>query len=185
MCEIITGFDGAVAHFFASLPPDGALLFIMRAFSLALDNGALPLVLAAVLLIPKKTRFSGICILGSLLICLLICNVTLKPLVQRPRPFEIYGFSPLVATHGDFSFPSGHTAAAFSCAFVVFMSLSRRWGAFALGFALMVGISRLYLRVHFLTDVVSGALIGVMCAILAVCATQALRRFYTHRRLLP
>lgn len=103
----------------------------------------------------------------ALLLCLgttaLVCNVTLKPLVGRIRPYDLLGFPILVPPLADFSFPSGHTSSSFAAATAIY-AMNRKWGIAAYVFAALMGISRLYLGVHFPTDVLAGAAIGFLMA---------------------
>ena len=113
----------------------------------------------------KKTRKMGITLCLALLINLLICNITLKPLVARIRPFDFAeGIQLIIAKPSDFSFPSGHTSASFAGAAAVF-AYNKKYGTLALVFASLIAFSRLYLYVHFPSDVLAGALVGAMCAV--------------------
>lgn len=101
---------------------------------------------------------------GTLLaLCLaanaLLCNVVLKPIVARVRPYDLLGYEVIVPHLSDFSFPSGHTAASFAAATAIY-AMDKRWGIAAFTFATLMGFSRLYLGVHFPTDVLSGAFLG-------------------------
>ena len=81
-----------------------------------------------------------------------MCNVLLKPLVGRARPFQSDGsVALLVSSPGDFSFPSGHTGASFAAAAVMFFGRSSLWG-WALALAALIAFSRLYLYVHYPSD---------------------------------
>ncbi len=125
------------------------------------DGGLFWIALGVLLLLFRKTRVCGMCVLASLALGALVTNVTLKPLVARPRPFWVRDtVKLLIAAPQDYSFPSGHTQASFAAATAIWKN-SRRWGALALAVAALVAISRLYLYVHFPTDVLFGALIGI------------------------
>ena len=97
----------------------------------------------------------------SLLTELLLCNVILKPAAARPRPFEVnMGVRLLIEAPKDFSFPSGHTGASFAAAAALFFAGSRGWIPVGI-LAVLIGFSRLYLYVHYPSDVLAGALLGI------------------------
>ena len=132
----------------------------------ALGNGGIIWIIAAVVLlcIPKY-RKCGIALSVGLLACLVIGNLTLKPLVARLRPYEyVEGMKLLIATPDDFSFPSGHTLSSTVAAAILTMG-DKRFGYFAIPLAVILAFSRLYLYVHFLTDVLGGAVIGAVISI--------------------
>lgn len=122
------------------------------------------IVLSVAMLCVKRTRKAGIAGLFGLLLGFLCTNVTIKPLVARVRPWLVVeGLTALVAEHDPHSFPSGHTCASFAAALAWRPYLPKRWGNTALVCAALMGFSRLYVGVHFPTDVLCGALIGALC----------------------
>ena len=129
------------------------------------DHGLLWIVLALVLLCIPKTRRAGALALGGLVFSLLAVNVTIKHLVARPRPWlTISGLLALVNEPDPNSFPSGHTSAAFAAAVAWARTLPRRWmKAVGLVMAALMGLSRLYVGVHFPSDVLCGVLVGLLC----------------------
>ena len=85
----------------------------------------------------------------------------LKHLIARSRPYDcILGLIPLITPPTDYSFPSGHTAASFAVGALLFRKLPKRYGIPALVLAALIGFSRLYLGVHYPSDVLAGALLG-------------------------
>lgn len=122
------------------------------------------------LLASKRTREIGIVALLSMAICFLFANIVLKNLVARIRPYEVVdGLTTLIPHPTDYSFPSGHTTASFACALVFARFLPRRYGVPALALATMIAFSRMYVGVHYLTDVLAGvavALTGSRAALL-------------------
>lgn len=105
----------------------------------------------------------GLLVLFSLLANFLACNLTLKPLIDRTRPYYVLGYDPIIPPVGDPSFPSGHTSVSFAAATAIY-AIDRKWGIAAYLFAAVMGFSRLYLGVHFPTDVVCGAILGIAAA---------------------
>ena len=115
----------------------------------------------------KKRRNGGLLVLLSLAVNFLACNVILKPLVDRTRPYYVLDYTPLIPPVGDPSFPSGHTSASFAAATAIY-AINRKWGLAAYLLAAVMGFSRLYLGVHFPTDVLAGALVGTAAALAVV-----------------
>lgn len=121
------------------------------------------------LLLVKKTRLCGFVTLFSIGLEVLLSNGIIKTLIARPRPFDIYpDIIPLISPPTDFSFPSGHTGFAFAAAFVMYRMLPRKYGIPALLLAAFIAFSRLYLGVHYPSDVLFGVGIGVLTAEAAV-----------------
>ena len=108
----------------------------------------------------------------------LVGNMGLKPLFDRLRPCDIMGFTLLPACPPDPSFPSGHTAASFASATVLWLRRSAFFRP-ALVLAALIAFSRLYLFVHFPTDVMAGILLGLCCA---WCAARGLEFIADRRR---
>ena len=126
------------------------------------NGGVIWIVCAVVLLLIPKTRKIGVVLAVSLAIEALCCNVILKPLAARIRPFDMNtAVQLLISPPTDFSFPSGHTGAAFAAASALFFCKNRLWIA-ALVLAILIAFSRLYLYVHYPTDVLAGAFLGIL-----------------------
>ena len=116
-------------------------------------------------LVCKPTRKAGIVALMAMVLGLLVTNVTIKPLVERARPWTVLPIVPLVTEKDPNSFPSGHTCAAFAAAMAWVRTLPReRDRICAVAVAGLMGLSRLYVGVHYPTDVLVGAVIGALCA---------------------
>lgn len=133
---------------------------ILPAVSWICNHGEVWIILAAVLLLRKKERWFGVSVAIALILDLICCNLILKPLVDRVRPFAVNtAVELLTAPPLDASFPSGHTAASFAAVFALKASGSRLWKP-ALVLAVVIAFSRLYLYVHWPSDVFFGAVLG-------------------------
>lgn len=146
------------------MPAGDALMPVITAFA---DKGIGWILLTLAFLLPSRTRRLGATLLLSICIEVLLCNILLKPLVARQRPFILNpAFQLLIAAPQDYSFPSGHAAVSFACASVLWIYRSR-WRFPAAVLAFIIAFSRLYLYVHFPTDVLAGAMIGVMAGVIS------------------
>lgn len=125
-----------------------------------------------------KERVVGMTAFLSAIIEVAIVNGCLKNLFARPRPFVVSeDVVPLVNILSQFSFPSGHTALAFAMAIVFYRLLPKRYGVFAILLASLVGFSRVYLGVHYSSDVVGGIVIAYVAARLAERLLQKILTF--------
>ena len=137
------------------------LLDKILAFITSLGNaGIIWIVLAVVLLILPKTRKAGIIVAAALLMDLILCNLILKNLVARVRL--------------DFSFPSGHTAASFAAMTALFLAKMKKAWIAALVLAVLIAFSRLYFYVHYPTDVLGGAIVGILSGIIGYAIVEKL-----------
>lgn len=128
-----------------------------------LGNGGILWIICSLLLTAyPRTRRVGIAMAVSLVLEVLCCNVVLKPFVARVRPCDVNTTVRLLIPHPEgFSFPSGHTGASFAAAAALFFGKTRM-GVPAFIMAALIGFSRIYLYVHYPTDVLAGALLGIM-----------------------
>lgn len=139
------------------------------------DRGFFWILLIVLLLIPKKTRYVGFVMLVSLILDFLGCNI-IKLIVNRLRPYESYEFQILIEAPSGSSFPSIHSSTAFVCAWVYFLLAKKkpyellRWPFLIL--AALIAFSRLYLFVHYPSDVIVGAVIGILVAYIGIYICQ-------------
>ena len=138
----------------------GFLDFLMPKISALGDMGLVWILCGMGIMISKKHRKTGAFLLIGLLLGLVIGNVILKNLFARPRPCWIEpGMLRLIQSPKDFSFPSGHTLSSFITAFVIF-NHHKKWGTAAILLATLIAFSRMYLFVHFPTDILGGILLA-------------------------
>lgn len=130
------------------------------------DRGYIWIVLALILLISKKTRRIGLLTLFALLLAHTLNNVCIKGFIQRTRPYEkVPGLTSLLGTLKSTSFPSGHTASSIAAAAVLYKSLPKAYGIPALILAGLIAFSRMYMGVHYPTDILGGILVGTVSAL--------------------
>lgn len=173
-------FDRAILTFFHQLVEDagGILSPIMRIITLSGEEGIFLLALAFSLMLFKKTRAAGICMLGAICCGALITNLTLKPLICRPRPFEaselyreFWIFAGSVKV-GDRSFPSGHATSAAAAMMALFLVRGKKYLWVCVPYVALMGMSRLYFAVHYPSDVIAGTLIGCFAGAVAYFITK-------------
>ena len=141
------------------------------------DAGIFWIILTLLFLIIPKMRKTGIILATALIMDLLICNVAVKNLVARTRPYDVNtSIQLLVAKLHDYSFPSGHTCASFAAAMVYLKMLPKKYGVPFVILAVLIAFSRLYVGVHYLTDVIGGLIIGIFSAWTAVHLMEYLRK---------
>ncbi len=129
------------------------------------NGGAIWLLAAGGLLCTRKYRKQGVLLLGGLALGALIGNGVLKHLIARPRPCWLdSSVHLLIASPSDYSFPSGHTLASAVGASMLTMT-NRKFGWAAIPVAVLIAFSRLYLYVHFPSDILGGAVMGVFIGV--------------------
>ena len=188
---VFASFDESVAVLVHKLYElAGPVMTPIMEFISFLGNDGICLILIAVLLmIPQKTRKYGTAMLLGLAIGALFTNLWLKVVIARPRPYTAEGsvFHQIWMVMGqhmesDKSFPSGHTTAAFASMVPLFLLGKKKISWLALVFAVMMGISRIYLGVHYASDVLGGVVVGSLAGLVGyVIALLLPRVYYTYK----
>lgn len=151
------------------------------------NGGAVFIALGLLLLFTKKYRKAGLAVIVALLVMLLCNDLFLKEFFARPRPFNLldtdpekyafwgksYIYPKLISKPTSFSFPSGHTASAFAAA-IALLWHNRKLGIPVTIFSALMGFSRIYVEVHYCTDVIAGVVSGIICALVAVLIVKYL-----------
>ncbi len=161
---------------------------IMRAITLSGDGGIIWIALGLALCCVKKCRKYGVAVLFALLFSLLINDNIFKELFARERPYNLeawkhsFIYPNLVEKLSSFSFPSGHTSSSFAAAGALWYS-RKKWLIIPTTiWAILIGFSRIYVHVHYPTDVLGGILSGLLCAFLACLLLRCLEMFWKKRK---
>ena len=167
--QLAVSFDLPILDWIQAHLQCGFLDAVMPIVTLFGEGGIFWIAWAVLMLVFPKTRKTGIAMAIALIMGVLICNVTLKPLIGRPRPYdyqlEHFGVTIklLIDAQHDYSFPSGHTIASFEAAVALLLN-DKRMGIPAMVIAVLVTFSRLYLYVHYTTDVIFSNIVGTAFA---------------------
>lgn len=163
LIDKIYEFDHNILLYIQEHMRSSALTPIMDISSKLVNLGILWVMICLVMLCFKRTRMLGAVTLSSLLLCLIVNNVIIKHAVARARPFDTYSdLVPLIEKPTDYSFASGHTTASFAAAGIFVRFLPKPLAILTAVYAVMVAFSRLYLGVHYPTDVLCGMAIGII-----------------------
>lgn len=145
----------------------GLLNLLMPKLTMLGDGGAVWLLAAGGMLCTRKYRRQGLILLAALAAGVLVGNVCLKNLIARPRPCWLdNSVRLLVSSPTDYSFPSGHTLSS-AIGAAVLTKTDRRLGWAAIPIAAVIAFSRLYLFVHYPTDILAGAVLGAAIGLAA------------------
>jgi undecaprenyl-diphosphatase len=148
---------------------------IMVAITSLGNAGLIWIAIAVFLLFIKKTRKCGVLMLVSMILGLIIGNGFLKNIIARDRPCWIDTSIPLLIPNPhDYSFPSGHTLASFEAAVMIFLH-NKKWGAISLMLALVIAFSRMYLFVHFPTDILGGMILGTVISLVVYYSYEKIK----------
>ena len=160
----MTDIDFLILDFIKDIFGCGFMDFIMPKVTSLGNGGFIWIAVAVCLMFSKKYRKSGILLIIALAVGAIFGSVILKPIIARPRPCHVYGELPLlIKIPTDFSFPSGHTMSSVSSAYVLYKA-NKKFGYVAIPLAVLIAFSRLYLYVHFPSDIIAGAIFGIVIA---------------------
>ena len=177
MYNVAVNFDVPILVWIQEHIRSGLLTPVVNVITHLGDAGIFWIVLTLILLVYRKTRKLGFACAISMVIGLLITNVILKNWIARPRPYDDFQMIKLIIeTQKDYSVPSGHSCNSFACAWVIFRMAKKRWGVPALILAILISLSRLYVGVHYPTDVIGGMAIGIFSAEAAMPIVRLMRR---------
>lgn len=138
---------------------DKVMCFVSR-----LGNaGMIWILLAIVLFFFPKTKKTALILVTALVVDGILCNGILKNLIRRVRPYDVNtAITLLISKPIDFSFPSGHTAVSFAAVTSLFLAREKMLWKPALLLAVLIAFSRMYLYVHYPTDILGGILVGIL-----------------------
>ncbi|MGN0335754.1 MAG: phosphatase PAP2 family protein [Lachnospiraceae bacterium] len=166
MIETLVTLDGSILLWIQESIRNPVLTPVMKLITSLGNAGMIWIAATLLLLISKKTRRVGCMSALALIGSLLINNMLIKVLVARPRPFvRLEELVILIPKPSEYSFPSGHTASSFAAGVVFFRNLPRKWGIPALILAFLIGLTRMYVGVHYPTDVLAGMITGTLLAL--------------------
>ena len=171
----IQEIDWGILHWIRETLQCGTLDFLMPKLTALGNGGAVWVVAAAALTVSKKYRRYGIAMFAALAAGVLVGNVCLKNLVARPRPCWLENVPLLIANPTDYSFPSGHTLSSVIGA-AILTKANRKFGFVAIPLAALIAFSRLYLYVHFPSDVLASVVLGTAIGITAVSVAKAIKK---------
>lgn len=179
--DIIYRFDFAILDALQKIHCT-LLNYLMAFFTYISEGGAIWIAAAIVMLFFAKTRRAGCSVTLALVFELLVNEQLIKNLVQRTRPFVMNPeIDTIVHRPSSYSFPSGHTCTAFAAATAIFM-FDKRLGTAAYITAALIGFSRNYFYIHYPTDVLCGALLGILLGFIASRIVQAIYSRITRRK---
>lgn len=170
MTDFITNIDFSILYWIQDNLRNSFMDFVMPLFSNLQDGGLIWISIAVVMLFFKRTRYCGIAVLFAMGIDTLITEYGIKNIVCRVRPCNLVDdVNMLVEKPTSYSFPSNHSASAFAGAVAVMLTIKKKaWTIPAFVFSGIISFSRMYVFVHFPSDVFAGILLGSTIAVL-VC----------------
>ena len=192
--SLAVSFDLPILDWIQATLQSGFMDTIMPIITIFGDAGIFWMICAAALFFFPQTRRTGLGMAFAMALGLLICNVILKPIVGRMRPYDfqievlgkqwedfLLAGKLLIGEQSDFSFPSGHTIASFEACTVLMLG-DKRLGIPATILAILIAFSRLYLYVHYPTDVIFSVFAGILFAFIGNAIAQRIKLPQIGRR---
>lgn len=180
--NFIKSIDTNIILFFGHKVQNSFLNPIMIFFTKIADMGLIWIFIGFILIINKKYRKVGITAITALIINSILGEGLIKNIIQRSRPFTIINnINLLIPAPTSYSFPSGHTSSSFACAIVIAYYL-RKLLIPSISLAIIIAISRLYLQVHYPSDIIGGILLGIISAILSIKLIDFIYDKYINKR---
>lgn len=171
MFKIIEKYDIKAAKYINSLYHSKALDNFMKFFTYLGNLGLLWVGISIVFMLSlsHESRKKGIVLICALLLTTILGEGIIKHIVKRKRPFTNMNLCDqlIIGTPSTFSFPSGHTASSFAAS-AVFLAINSRISIIILIISTCIALSRIYLKVHYVSDVIGGAILGLLCGSITV-----------------
>lgn len=170
MFELIQQFDRGILEFIHNNLHHELVTDVMSFITSISNNGMIWIILMSILFMTKKYRKIACVAALSFLLSRLIGVQILKPLIQRPRPFEdLTHLSIYISKPTSYSFPSGHAISSFATAWVVVNMIEHSiYKTLLIIFAILIALSRVYLLVHYPSDILGGAVLGIIFAYISL-----------------
>lgn len=173
------GLDKSMFVFVNGMAKFGGKVFtpVLQFITFFGDKAWFFIALSVVLLLFVRQRKVGFCMLVSIIVGALITNVFLKNFVARPRPYTVDEFKPFwefvgASVESEHSFPSGHTTSAMASAMAFFLCKDKKYSFLFFIFSTIIAFSRIYLVVHYTTDVIGGIIVGLLSGTIAFFITK-------------
>lgn len=189
--NIFSGFDHSIFEFFHNLqagPLGGFFSVFFKGITLLGEDGLFLIFLSLFLILFKKTRKAGAAMLFALAIGAIFTNLTIKPLIARPRPYVWYAGEDVwewwkaagSTLESEFSFPSGHTTSAMAAMTGLFFVGNKKYSWTAFIFAVLMGMSRVFLCVHFPSDILGGFIVGFVAGLVSSIIVKKIYDKYSN-----
>ena len=169
MLKIIEKYDIKAAKYINSHFQHKRLDPLMKFFTYLGNLGLLWIGISILFILRHESRKTGIILICSLLMTTILGEGIIKHIVRRKRPFIKMNICDqlIIGTPSTYSFPSGHTASSFAAS-AVFLAINSRISIIIVLIATLIGFSRIYLKVHYVSDVIGGAVLGLLCGSITV-----------------